>query len=107
MYIYPPYASVQSNSALRKAGRMTNPEIYGWQSLYARAILETDDLMITERIYEAISAVEQRRLNPVESNSDEDCALNDAELGIKALISDRTARSIWNAAPGNWTILRL
>ncbi len=43
---------------------MTNPEIYGWQSVCVRAILETDDLLITGRIYEAIAAIEQRRLSP-------------------------------------------
>jgi hypothetical protein len=84
---------------------MTNPEIYGWQSVCVRAILETDDLLITGRIYEAISAIEQRRrLSSVESNSDEDCALNEAEVGIKALITERTDRFAWNATPGHWTI---
>ena len=83
---------------------MTNPEIYGWQSIYVRAILETDDLLINERIYEAIFALEQRHLSPVERNSDEDCALNDAEVGIKALITERTDRFVWNASPGHWTI---
>jgi hypothetical protein len=83
---------------------MISPEIYGWQSVCARAILETDDSLITGRIYEAISAIEQRRLSPVESNSDEDCALNDAELGIKALITERAERFIWNATPGQWTL---
>jgi hypothetical protein len=83
---------------------MTNPEIYGWQSVYVRAILETDDLLINERIYEAISALEQRRLSPVESNSYEDRALNDAEVGIKALITERADRFVWDAAPGHWTI---
>jgi len=83
---------------------MTNPEIYGWQAVYVRAILETDDLLITGRIYEALSALEQRRLRPVESTSDEDCALNKAEAGIKALITERTDRFVWNAIPGHWTI---
>jgi hypothetical protein len=83
---------------------MTNPEIYGWQAVCVRAILERDDLLITGRIYEAISAIEHRRLSPVESNSDEDCALNDAEVGIKALITERTDRFVWNASPDHWTI---
>jgi hypothetical protein len=83
---------------------MTNPEFYGWQSVCVRAIFEKDDLLITGRIYEAISAIEQRRLSPVERNSDEDCALNDAEVGIKALITERTERSIWDATPGQWTL---
>ena len=83
---------------------MTNPEIYSWQSVYVQALLETDDSLMTERIYEAISALEQRRLNPVESNSDEDCALNKAEAGIKALITERMDRFVRNAIPGHWTI---
>jgi hypothetical protein len=83
---------------------MTNPELYGWQSVYVRAILETDDLLISGRIYEAISALEQRRLSPVESNSDEDCALNKGEAGIKALITERMDRFVRNAIPGHWTI---
>lgn len=83
---------------------MTSPEIYGWQSVYAQAILEPDDLLLTGRIYEAISAIEQRRLSPVERNSDEDCALNDAEAGIKTLITERMDRFVCNAASGHWTI---
>jgi hypothetical protein len=83
---------------------MANSEIYAWQWACVRATLEKDDLLITGRIHEAISAIEQRRLSPVESNSDEDCALNDAEIGIKALITERTDRFAWNKAPGHWTI---
>ena len=84
---------------------MTNPETYGWQTVCVRATLEKDDLLITERLYEAISAIEQRRLSPVESNSDEDCALNDAEVGIKALITERTDKFAWNATSDHWTIM--
>ena len=83
---------------------MTNPEIYRWQSVCVRAILEKDALLITGRIYEALSAIEQRRLSPVESNSDEDCALNEAEVGIKALFTERTDGFARNATPGHWTI---
>ncbi len=83
---------------------MTNPESYDWQSVYVRAILETDNSLITGRIYEALSAIEQRRLSPVERNSDGDCALNDAEAGIKALVTQSTERLVWDATPGHWTI---
>jgi hypothetical protein len=83
---------------------MTDPEIYSWQSVYVQALLETDDSLMTERIYEATSALEQRRLNPVESNSDEDCALNKAEAGIKALITERMDSFVRNAISGHWTI---
>jgi hypothetical protein len=83
---------------------MTNPETYVWQAVYVRAILETNDLLITGRIYEALSAIEQRRLSPVERDSDEDCALNDAEARIKTLITERTEKLVWDATPGHWTI---
>ena len=83
---------------------MTNPEIYGWQSVCVRAILKKDALQITGRNYEALSAIEHRRLSTVESNSDGDCALNEAEVGIKALITERSDRFVWNATPGHWTI---
>jgi hypothetical protein len=83
---------------------MPNPEIYGWQTVYVRALLETDNSLITGRIYEALSAIEQRRPSPVERDSDEDCALNDAEVRIKALITERMDRLVWDATPGHWTI---
>jgi hypothetical protein len=83
---------------------MTNPETYRWQSVCVRAISETDNSLTTARIYEALSAIEQRRLSPVEKNSDEDCALNDVEVRIKALITERTDKLVWDATPGHWTI---
>jgi hypothetical protein len=43
---------------------MNNPEkTYDWQQPYTAAIWETDSLSITGRIYEALSAVEERRLS--------------------------------------------
>ena len=83
---------------------MVNREIYGWQTVYVRAILETDNSLVTGRIYEALSAIEQRRLSRVERNSDEDCALNDAEVRIKTLITERMEKLVWDATPGHWTI---
>jgi len=103
---YSLYVGVQSARTRPEGGPTANPEIYGWQSVYAKAILETDDLLITGRIYEVIAAIEQRRRQgPVESNSDEDRALNNAEIGIKALITERTDRFVCNAAPSHWTIM--
>jgi len=83
---------------------MTNPETYSWQSVCVRAISETDNSLTTARIYEALSAIEQRRLSPVEKNSEEDCALNDAEVRIKTLITERTEKLVWDVTPGHWTI---
>ena len=37
--IYPTYAGVQSNRTLPEGGPMTNPEIYGWQSILSFAQL--------------------------------------------------------------------
>jgi hypothetical protein len=42
------------------------------------------------RIYEALAAIEQRRLTPVEPDGDEDRALTAAEEGLRCLIAERT-----------------
>jgi hypothetical protein len=65
---------------------------YPWQDSYVKAALETDSSQIKLRIYEALSAIEQRRLSPVEPDSNEDRALRSAEDGIHALIADNVAR---------------
>jgi hypothetical protein len=70
---------------------MRNPEIYPWQAVFALAILETDDAQACSRIYEAIAAVEQRRLSPIDSK--EDLALTDAEAGLQILITERIAKT--------------
>jgi hypothetical protein len=41
------------------------------------------------RIYEALAAIEQRRLTPV-TNEDELVALITAEVGLQSLIAERT-----------------
>ena len=69
---------------------MNNQPNYPWQEPYTAAIWETDDLLMDGRIYEALSAVEQRRLSPVEMNSDEDRALGEADTGIQTLITEKT-----------------
>jgi hypothetical protein len=65
---------------------------YHWQAAYVSAILEIDDTRICSRIYEAIAAIERRRLTSV--NSDEDLALRDAEAGLQILISETTAKYV-------------
>jgi hypothetical protein len=72
---------------------MNNPETYRWQTAYAFAILETDEAQIRSRIYEAIAAIDQGRLSPV-NDEQEDLALTEAEEGIKILITERTARTV-------------
>jgi hypothetical protein len=64
-------------------------ERYSWQVTYQAAILETDDAAISLRIYEALAAIEQRRLSFLEIDSEEERALEDAEQGLLALKAER------------------
>jgi hypothetical protein len=64
-------------------------EKYTWQAAYQAAILETDDAAMSLRIYEALAAIEQRRLSYLEPGSEEDRALKDAERGLLALKAER------------------
>jgi hypothetical protein len=68
---------------------MNNQAFYSWQEPYTAAIWETDDLLINGRIDKALCAVKQRRLSPVETNSDEDRALSEADTGIQTLITGK------------------
>lgn len=53
-------------------------EEYTWQAAYRAAILKTENAGMPLRIYEARSAVEQRRLSDIETDSEEDSALKNA-----------------------------
>jgi hypothetical protein len=64
-------------------------EKYTWQAAYKAAILETDNFVMPLRIYEALAAIEQRRLSDLEPGSDEERALEDAERGLLALKAER------------------
>jgi hypothetical protein len=64
-------------------------EKYIWQAAYGAAILETDDTAMSLRIYEALAAIEQRRLSYLEIDSEEEHALEDAERGLLALKAER------------------
>jgi hypothetical protein len=39
---------------------------YLWQDTYISAVLETDNELIPVRVYDALSAIEQRLLSPIE-----------------------------------------
>jgi 7,8-dihydro-6-hydroxymethylpterin-pyrophosphokinase len=62
---------------------------YPWQEIYFNAILETDSNLVTNRIFEALSAIEQRWLSPVTDEA-EYRALVAAHTGIKGFIAERT-----------------
>jgi hypothetical protein len=56
---------------------------YPWQTAYLSAVLETDNVAMPTRIYEALAAIEQRLLNPIET--DECKAIEDAQQGLLRL----------------------
>jgi hypothetical protein len=64
-------------------------ERYLWHAAYQAAILETDDVAISLRIYEALAAIEQRRLSYLEISGEEERALEDAERALLALKAER------------------
>jgi histidine ammonia-lyase len=74
---------------------MNNPEkTYDWQQPYTAAIWETDNLLVEGRIREALSAVEERRLSPLQVGSDEGHALAEADAGIQSLITERAEKPV-------------
>jgi hypothetical protein len=60
---------------------------YAWREPYLYAVLETDPKLKFIQICEAVAAIEQRRLSPVET-VDERRSLEDAWEGVRALISE-------------------
>jgi hypothetical protein len=65
---------------------MTKPN-YTWRECYVHAVLETNPELKFVQICEAIAAIEQRRLTPVETE-EELCELENADEGIRALIAE-------------------
>lgn len=91
-YIFRAHVSVKSHRPLREEGPIRRPATYPRQTAFELAILETDESKMHGRLYDAIAAVEQRRLIPV--NSDEEIALADAEAGLQVLILESIAKFV-------------
>jgi hypothetical protein len=64
-------------------------EKYFWMAAYKAAILGADDAAMSLSIYEALAAIEQRRLSFLEIDGEERQALEDAERGLRALKAER------------------
>lgn len=64
-------------------------EKYSWMAAYKAAIWGTDDVAMSLRNYEALAAIEQRRLSFLEIDGEERQALEDAERGLRALKAER------------------
>jgi hypothetical protein len=74
--------------------------MYSWQIDYIAALLETDETKLHRRLYEAVSAIEQRLLTPVEAGGSEEQALKQAQKVI-GVIREQHPRSGDNPAPGD------
>ena len=77
----------QSSPALKNEDSVD--EKCAWQAAYRDAILETDNAVIPQRIYETLGAIEQRQLSYLEIDGEEERALEDAERGLLALKAER------------------
>jgi hypothetical protein len=74
-----------------KEGPMNDLSGYLWQAAYLSAVLETDNSLVPSRIYEALAAIEQRLLSPIETDSIEFRAIEDAQTGLLTLKAERAA----------------
>jgi|HubBroStandDraft_6_1064221.scaffolds.fasta_scaffold113815_4 hypothetical protein len=68
---------------------MVQPRSYLWQDSYVSAVLETDDGLMPTRIYEALAAIEQRLLIPIEPGCAEHRAIEDAQSSLLTLKVER------------------
>jgi hypothetical protein len=71
---------------------MKKPQ-YAWREPYVCAVLETDPKLKFAQVCEAVAAIEQRRLSPVETE-EEQRALEKAWEGVRALISESTMKLV-------------
>ena len=63
--------------------------IYAWQQPYLQAVQETDDSKMPHHLMEAIAAIEQRLLSPIDKSSLEYRAIENTRRGIEVLRSER------------------
>jgi hypothetical protein len=72
---------------------MNIPTTYLWQPVYLDAVLETDNVAMPTRIYEALAAIEQRLLSPIEAGGVEYRAIEDAQRGLLTLKAEQSRPS--------------
>jgi hypothetical protein len=70
---------------------MKQLETYLWHPAYVSAILETDDALMPNRIYEALAAIEQRFLTPIEAGDVEQKEIEHAQTGLLTLKAERAS----------------
>ena len=85
--VRPQYA--QSFCLPIEGGSLNQPRTYLWLPAYTSAVLETDDALIPTRIYEALAAIEQRLLSPIETDSTEYREIENTQRGLLTLKAER------------------
>jgi hypothetical protein len=60
-------------------------KMYSWQDYYIAVLAETDAKEQCRLVYQAVAAIEQRRLSPVEPDSREHDALRRAEKALRII----------------------
>lgn len=66
---------------------------YAWRECYVHAVLETNPELRFVQICEAVAAIEQRRLSPIDSD-DERRELENVWDGVRALISENSMKFV-------------
>ena len=66
---------------------------YAWRECYVHAVLETNPERRFIQICEAVAAIEQRRLSPIDSD-DERRELENVWDGVRALISESSLKLV-------------
>ena len=59
--------------------------MYSWQDDYIAALAEMDPAKQRQYVYRAMAAIEQRRLSPIEPDSEEGQAIARAERALEIL----------------------
>lgn len=67
--------------------------IYSWQTAYRSAVLETSPTQLSIRINEARRAIDERLHRPIQIDSPEHKAIEDARRGLAELEAERVERS--------------
>ena len=68
--------------------------MYSWQEDYIGALVEMDPSKRRQYVYRAKAAIEQRRLSPLEPDSDEFHAIERAERALEILKRDLPDTSV-------------
>jgi hypothetical protein len=68
---------------------MSEPKVCLWQDAYMSAVLETDGALMPTRIYDALAAIEQRLLSPIEAECEEHKAIENAQRALLMLKVER------------------